>query len=110
MCIQSKQVHNKAVYDFSFLGSSSFLATAGFSSENKNVCLWDTLMHPKSCMVHCKYQEACDSPIIYIVILLGHSQNILVLSLYAQVQMCTKLGGQGKDHKEGFNFSSLVRT
>ncbi|XP_038079441.1 dmX-like protein 2 isoform X2 [Patiria miniata] len=48
----SKQCHNKALLDFNFLGSSSFLATAGLSSENKNICLWDTLMPMNKSMIH----------------------------------------------------------
>ncbi|XP_022097370.1 dmX-like protein 2 isoform X2 [Acanthaster planci] len=48
----SKLCHNKALYDFSFLGSSSFLATAGLSSESKNLCLWDTLMPMSKAMIH----------------------------------------------------------
>ncbi|XP_033633785.1 dmX-like protein 2 isoform X2 [Asterias rubens] len=48
----SKQCHSKTVYDFNFLGSSSFLATAGLSSDNRNICLWDTLMPTNKAMVH----------------------------------------------------------
>ncbi|PIK56051.1 putative dmX-like protein 2 [Apostichopus japonicus] len=46
------QCHSKLASDFVFLGSSSFLATAGFSNDNKNICLWDTLMPKRKCMVH----------------------------------------------------------
>ncbi|KAG0233631.1 regulator of (H+)-ATPase in vacuolar membrane [Actinomortierella wolfii] len=42
--------HNKIARDFSFLGSSSLLATTGHSADNKNVCLWDTLLpESKAC-------------------------------------------------------------
>ncbi|CAH1797131.1 unnamed protein product [Owenia fusiformis] len=44
--------HTKTTYDFTFVGSSSLLATAGASTDNKNVCLWDTLMSPKNSLVH----------------------------------------------------------
>ncbi|XP_068239086.1 dmX-like protein 2 isoform X2 [Palaemon carinicauda] len=38
------QCHSKHGSDFIFVGSSSLLATAGQSSEHRNVGLWDTLM------------------------------------------------------------------
>ncbi|XP_069965712.1 dmX-like protein 2 isoform X2 [Bactrocera oleae] len=45
------QCHNKLLSDFVFLGSCSLLATAGQSSENKNINIWDTLLpHKKSCV------------------------------------------------------------
>lgn len=48
----SMQCHSKMASDFVFLGSSSFLATAGLSNDNRNICLWDTLMPSKKSMVH----------------------------------------------------------
>ncbi|KAL8625455.1 hypothetical protein ACOMHN_018600 [Nucella lapillus] len=50
--IMSLQCHNKTTADFAFLGCSSLIATCGYSSENKNVCLWDTLLPPRSALVH----------------------------------------------------------
>ncbi|PVD19781.1 hypothetical protein C0Q70_20272 [Pomacea canaliculata] len=50
--IMSLPCHNKTTSDFAFLGCSSLIATAGHSSESKNVCLWDTLLPPRSCLVH----------------------------------------------------------
>ncbi|XP_061395403.1 dmX-like protein 2 [Musca vetustissima] len=45
------QCHNKSLSDFVFLGSCSLLATAGQSSENKNIMIWDTLLpQKKSCV------------------------------------------------------------
>eukprot|EP00057_Strongylocentrotus_purpuratus_P001120 XP_001193919.2 PREDICTED: dmX-like protein 2 [Strongylocentrotus purpuratus] len=44
--------HNKTAYDFAFLGSSSLLVTSGVSTDSKNVCLWDTLLPFRKCMVH----------------------------------------------------------
>ncbi|KAJ9586648.1 hypothetical protein L9F63_019750, partial [Diploptera punctata] len=38
------QCHNKVTSDFVFLGSCSMIATAGHSSESKNVALWDSLL------------------------------------------------------------------
>uniref|UniRef100_T1IMB2 RAVE complex protein Rav1 C-terminal domain-containing protein n=1 Tax=Strigamia maritima TaxID=126957 RepID=T1IMB2_STRMM len=43
--------HSKITSDFVFVGSSSLTATAGHSSENKNVCLWDTLLPQKRALV-----------------------------------------------------------
>ncbi|XP_064619402.1 dmX-like protein 1 isoform X3 [Lineus longissimus] len=43
--------HNKTTYDFAFVGSSSLIASAGHSGENKNVCLWDTLLPQKSSLI-----------------------------------------------------------
>ncbi|XP_017781826.1 PREDICTED: dmX-like protein 2 isoform X2 [Nicrophorus vespilloides] len=38
------QCHNKGITDFVFLNSCSLLATAGHSSESKNVCIWDSIL------------------------------------------------------------------
>ncbi|KAF6732610.1 DmX-like protein 2 [Oryzias melastigma] len=38
----SWQCHTKACCDFAFITSSSLIATAGQSNDNRNVCLWDT--------------------------------------------------------------------
>ena len=40
-----------------FLGSSSVLATAGHSSESRNVVLWDTLMPQRKSVIHCKKKK-----------------------------------------------------
>ncbi|XP_055296544.1 dmX-like protein 2 isoform X5 [Sitodiplosis mosellana] len=45
------QCHNKGISDFVFLGSCSLVATAGHSSESKNVGLWDTLLPQKKSLV-----------------------------------------------------------
>ncbi|XP_078588683.1 dmX-like protein 1 isoform X1 [Branchiostoma floridae x Branchiostoma japonicum] len=47
----TRQCHNKQTSDFVFINSSSFLSTAGHSSDHRNVCLWDTLMPQRSCLV-----------------------------------------------------------
>ncbi|AWP07358.1 putative dmX-like protein 1 [Scophthalmus maximus] len=44
--------HNKTAHDFVFVGSSSLIATAGLSTDNRNVCLWDTLVTPANSLVH----------------------------------------------------------
>ncbi|KAK7934261.1 hypothetical protein WMY93_005157 [Mugilogobius chulae] len=46
------QCHNKTANDFVFVGSSSLIATAGLSTDNRNVCLWDTLVTPANSLVH----------------------------------------------------------
>ncbi|KAK6180445.1 hypothetical protein SNE40_012599 [Patella caerulea] len=50
--IMSLSCHNKTTSDFTFVGSSSLIATAGHSSESRNVCLWDTLLPKRSSLVH----------------------------------------------------------
>ncbi|XP_069696328.1 dmX-like protein 2 isoform X4 [Periplaneta americana] len=45
------QCHNKVTSDFVFLGSCSMLATAGHSSESKNVALWDSLLPQKKALI-----------------------------------------------------------
>ncbi|XP_069480909.1 dmX-like protein 2 isoform X2 [Ambystoma mexicanum] len=48
----SWQCHSKATSDFAFLTSSSLVATCGESNDNRNVCLWDTLVPSSSSLVH----------------------------------------------------------
>ncbi|VDI15900.1 Hypothetical predicted protein [Mytilus galloprovincialis] len=50
--IMSLKCHNKTTSDVAFVGSSSLIATGGHSSESRNVCLWDTLLPPRSSCVH----------------------------------------------------------
>ncbi|RWS31393.1 dmX-like protein 2 [Leptotrombidium deliense] len=47
----SMQVHSKQASDFTFLGSSSLIVTAGHSADHKNVVLWDTLLPSKKSLV-----------------------------------------------------------
>ncbi|XP_057272660.1 dmX-like protein 1 [Pezoporus wallicus] len=46
------QCHNKTANDFVFISSASLIATAGLSSDNRNICLWDTLVSPTNSLVH----------------------------------------------------------
>uniref|UniRef100_A0A4W3JQR7 Dmx like 1 n=1 Tax=Callorhinchus milii TaxID=7868 RepID=A0A4W3JQR7_CALMI len=46
------QCHNKTANDFVFVSSSTLIATAGQSSDNRNVCLWDTLVPQSNNLVH----------------------------------------------------------
>ncbi|XP_053573444.1 dmX-like protein 2 isoform X1 [Bombina bombina] len=48
----SWQCHTKTTSDFAFITSSSLVATSGQSSDNRNVCLWDTLVSPSNSLVH----------------------------------------------------------
>ncbi|XP_026175507.1 dmX-like protein 2 isoform X2 [Mastacembelus armatus] len=48
----SWQCHTKTCGDFAFVTSSSLIATAGHSNDNRNICLWDTLISPSNTMVH----------------------------------------------------------
>ena len=49
---QNMQCHSKQTSDFVYQGAcSSLFCTAGFSSDGKNVALWDTLMPHKRCQV-----------------------------------------------------------
>jgi WD40 repeat protein len=45
------QVHSKQACDFTFLGSSSLIVTAGHSTDHKNVSMWDTLLPTKKSLV-----------------------------------------------------------
>lgn len=62
--IMSLPCHNKTTSDFTFVGCSSLIATAGHSTENKNVCLWDTLMPPRQALVHAFVCHEHGSPAI----------------------------------------------
>ncbi|XP_071611366.1 dmX-like protein 2 [Heliangelus exortis] len=46
------QCHSKITSDFAFLTSSSLLATSGQSNDNRNVCLWDTVVSPRNRLIH----------------------------------------------------------
>ncbi|XP_044135572.1 LOW QUALITY PROTEIN: dmX-like protein 2 [Bufo gargarizans] len=48
----SWQCHTKTTSDFAFITSSSLIATSGQSNDNRNVCLWDTLISPSNSLVH----------------------------------------------------------
>jgi WD40 repeat protein len=52
-CLTLSQCHHGAINDFSFLNSSSIIATAGMSSSSMNVSIWDTLMPPEKARVQC---------------------------------------------------------
>ncbi|XP_076005529.1 dmX-like protein 1 [Genypterus blacodes] len=74
------QCHNKTAHDFVFVGSSSFIATAGLSTDNRNVCLWDTLVTPANSLVHA---FCC------------HESGATVLSLASRQQLLITGGWKG---------------
>ncbi|XP_049518236.1 dmX-like protein 2 isoform X5 [Dermacentor silvarum] len=47
----SASCHTKQASDFAFVSSTSLIATAGHSTENRNVCLWDTLLPQRKALV-----------------------------------------------------------
>ena len=63
ICLQHLQCHNKSLSDFVFMGSSSILATAGHSLENRNVCIWDTLLPHRSALVQGKFGGVLVAPL-----------------------------------------------
>uniref|UniRef100_A0A8D0L678 Dmx like 2 n=1 Tax=Sphenodon punctatus TaxID=8508 RepID=A0A8D0L678_SPHPU len=48
----SWQCHTKTTSDFAFITSSTLVATSGQSNDNRNVCLWDTLVSPANILIH----------------------------------------------------------
>ncbi|XP_027023135.2 dmX-like protein 1 isoform X2 [Tachysurus fulvidraco] len=74
------QCHNKTAHDFVFVGSSSLIATAGLSTDNRNVCLWDTLVMPPNNLVH---GFSC------------HESGATVLALAAKQQLLLSGGRKG---------------
>lgn len=48
----SWQCHSKTTSDFAFITSSSLVATSGQSNDNRNVCLWDTLVSSTNSLIH----------------------------------------------------------
>ncbi|XP_043192763.1 dmX-like protein 2 isoform X3 [Amphibalanus amphitrite] len=69
------ECHSKVCSDFVFVGSSSLLATAGLSADNKNVCLWDTLLPKRKAQVagFCCHESGASA-------LLYSSQHQLLIS------------------------------
>ncbi|KAJ8957603.1 hypothetical protein NQ314_006529 [Rhamnusium bicolor] len=60
------QCHNKGISDFVFLGSCSLLATAGHSSESKNVCIWDSILpHGKALVMAFTCHDQGSSSVVF---------------------------------------------
>ncbi|KAL1453933.1 hypothetical protein WDU94_010234 [Cyamophila willieti] len=87
----SFQCHNKITSDFVFLGSCSLVATAGHSSESKNVCLWDSLLPQKKALVQafvCHDQGASSlifAPQHQLLISAGKKGDVCVIDLRQRV-------------------------
>nr|XP_042903510.1 dmX-like protein 2 [Parasteatoda tepidariorum] len=79
----STQCHSKQANDFTFLSSSSLIATAGQSADNRNVCLWDTLLpQGKSLISSFQCHESGCSSILYA------SQNHILISAGKKGDIC----------------------
>lgn len=76
------QCHSKQASDFTFLGASSLVLTAGQSTDHKNVALWDTLLPTKKCLVT---SFAC------------HEQHGASAILYAPLNQLLITGGKKGD-------------
>ncbi|KAL7632237.1 UNVERIFIED_CONTAM: hypothetical protein RMT77_017453 [Armadillidium vulgare] len=75
--------HNKHGHDFTFVGSSSLLATAGQSSDHRNVAIWDTLMpQRKANVVSWTCHESGASAILYA------PQHQVIISAGKKGQVC----------------------
>ncbi|KFM72487.1 DmX-like protein 2, partial [Stegodyphus mimosarum] len=79
----STQCHTKQANDFAFLSSSSLIATAGHSTDNRNVCLWDTLLpQGKSLITSFQCHENGCSAILFA------SQNHILISAGKKGDIC----------------------
>ncbi|GFU53274.1 dmX-like protein 2 [Trichonephila clavipes] len=79
----STQCHSKQANDFTFLSSSSLIATAGQSTDNRNVCLWDTLLpQGKSLIASFQCHDGGCSSILYA------SQNHTLISAGKKGDIC----------------------
>ena len=50
---QNIKCNNKTTYDMAFLSSSSLMCTAGHSTDQRNISIWDSLMPSKKMLVQC---------------------------------------------------------
>jgi len=90
LTFQTYQCHNKVTSDFVFLGSCSMIATAGHSSESKNVALWDSLLPQKKALITGTYFLLCSH---YVMFSYGVSHIGLLCSHYPKFyKHCMILG------------------
>ena len=87
------QCHSKQVSDFTFLGASSLVVTAGQSSDHKNVVLWDTLLPAKKRMVtsfSCHEQHGASSllfaPMNQLLITGGRKGDVYIFDMRQRIQ------------------------
>uniref|UniRef100_A0A8C4Q1M2 RAVE complex protein Rav1 C-terminal domain-containing protein n=1 Tax=Eptatretus burgeri TaxID=7764 RepID=A0A8C4Q1M2_EPTBU len=77
---QCWQCHTRCTSDFTFVCSSTLIATAGQSQDNRNVCVWDTLLPANSSLVQ---GFTC------------HESGAMVLAAAARHQMLVSAGRRG---------------
>ena len=87
------QVNSKICSDFSFVGSSSVVVTAGQSSDHKNVCMWDTLLPSKkslvtafACHEHHGASAVVFAPLNQILITGGKKGDIFIFDMRQRLQ------------------------
>jgi DmX-like protein len=83
-----------------FLGSCSLLATAGHSSESKNVALWDSLLPQKKALVTCECCYAIESDLCLTIFMLlaafvCHDQGASSIIYAPQHQAIISAGKKG---------------
>ncbi|XP_045469484.1 dmX-like protein 2 isoform X5 [Harmonia axyridis] len=83
--------HNKGISDFVFLGSCSLLATAGHSSESKNVAIWDSILpHGKALVVAFTCHDQGSSSLVFapqhqIIISTGKRGDVCIMDVRSKV-------------------------
>ncbi|KAI8899668.1 WD40-repeat-containing domain protein [Globomyces pollinis-pini] len=92
-CLTLRQCHQGTISDFTFLNSSSILATAGLSANSMNICIWDTLLPPSRARVKSfQVGEAGIKSILYsaehnILVAGGRKGNIFVLDMRQDISL-----------------------
>lgn len=93
LSLQSLQTHSKITSDFTFLGSSSLIVTAGQSTDHRNVALWDTLMPLKKACVStfaCHEQQGASSvlyaPVNQLLITGGKKGDVYIFDMRQRIQ------------------------
>ncbi|XP_074603304.1 rabconnectin-3 alpha isoform X2 [Brevipalpus obovatus] len=89
----SMQVHSKIASDFTFLGSSSLIITAGQSNDHKNVCMWDTLLPSRkslvtsfACHEHHGASVVLYTPLNQLLITGGKKGEVFIFDMRQRVQ------------------------
>ncbi|CAG2109036.1 unnamed protein product [Medioppia subpectinata] len=89
----SMQCHSKTASDFTFLGSSSLVMTAGQSADHKNIALWDTLLPHKKCLVtsfacheHSGASAILYAPLNQLLITGGKKGDVFMFDMRQRVQ------------------------
>ena len=74
--LQNLKCHSKSAHDFVFIASSSLIATAGHSTESRNICLWDTLQPQRTALIQ------------GIITALTYKSNLLYMTCNMQHSSC----------------------